>query len=338
MLTSKSEWLSLLLDVQKYDFNHTYDSHFIEKDNSETPIMLRYVEGDVIIGLPLLVRNIFDTPYKDATSLWGYGGPISKGVNAEFDNINFLTALKEYFISENIIAVFSRLNPYIQFQKTILNNIGNIIINGKVVYIDLNKDPAEQRKNYQRRLKTYVNKIRRECEVISTSCEEGLRDFIGLYYESMNRVNADKRYYFDYNFINNLFESSDFETELLLVRHKELNKIIAGGIFIKTGDIIQYHLSGVANEFLYLAPTKLLIDEMRVKANLEKKFKYFNLGGGLGGNDNDSLFKFKLSFSKQTFDFELWNWIIDNDVYNKLVEEMKINKNASFFPLYRYEK
>ena len=53
------------------------------------------------------------------------------------------------------------------------------------------------------------------------------------------------------------------------------------------------------NSFLKLSPIRLLIDEARIQGSLEN-YKYFNLGGGLG-NQIDSLFHFKASFSKSCF-------------------------------------
>jgi len=105
-------------------------------------------------------------------------------------------------------------------------------------------------------------------------------------------------------------------------------------MMIKTNNIIQYHISGTKNEYLYLTPIRLLIDEMRIKGT-EEKYTYFNLGGGLGSTE-DSLFNFKSSFSKDFKNFKIWKYIVNEQVYKQLSEQYsKPDSDDIFFPLYR---
>ena len=143
-----------------------------------------------------------------------------------------------------------------------------------------------------------------------------------------------KMYYFSNDYFHKIAKSKDFETETLLALDNESNKVIAGSMFIKTKSIVQYHLSGTKSEFLNLMPTKLLIDEMRIRS-YQEGYTFFNLGGGLNGSDDDSLFRFKSSFSKDFKNFNLWNLIINPKAYKELVNERKIITKSHFFPLYR---
>src|SRR5690606_22871960 len=150
------------------------------------------------------------------------------------------------------------------------------------------------------------------------------------YYENMDRVKAKKYYYFNKNYFKKLLKSSDFNTTILLVIHDKTNEIIGGSMFITTNTIVQYHLSGTKNEYSKMHPTKLLIDEMRILAS-EKGYKYFNLGGGLGGRDDDSLFDFKSSFSNDFNQFFLWKWITNQEVYDELVMNKTENMEKKYF-------
>src|SRR5690606_15465720 len=204
----------------------------------------------------------------------------------------------------------------------------------KVVNIDLDLSLEVQRANYRDRLKTHVNKSRRLCSVKKATTKEDLKAYMDIYHENMDRVNAKKMYYFKKKYFNKLVNSNDFETEVLLAIENETGAIIAGSMFIGTNDIVQYHLSGTKNEYLHLTPTKLLIDEMRIKAT-NKGYKVFNLGGGLGGRNDDSLFDFKASFSKDFKEFNLWRLIVNQDIYDELVAKKGINTKTDYFPLYR---
>lgn len=334
IITDKKDWDLLLKDIGNYDFYHTYDYHNLASANGENPILIKYIENDVIIGLPLIIRDIYSTIYKDATSVYGYVGPISKGVDENFNNANFLKHLYRYFNDSNIISVFSRLNPYISKQNNILCGIGNLTPQGKVVNIKINTPLDEQRSQYRSRLRTYINKARRQCSIKIAESENDLKKFIDLYYENMDRVKAKKYYYFSKNYFKKLVNSNDFNTTILLVIHNETNEVIGGSMFIATNGIVQYHLSGTKNEYSKMNPTKLLIDEMRIVAS-EQGHRYFNLGGGLGGSDDDSLFHFKSSFSKDFSQFYLWKWITNEEVYNELVMAKPQNMKESYFPLYR---
>ncbi|HYX07003.1 MAG TPA: hypothetical protein VE912_09760, partial [Bacteroidales bacterium] len=80
IITNPSDWNMLLQEIGHYDFYHTFDYHSVEMLDNEVPTLLKYTERDYIIALPLLIRKIGNTDYYDATSVYGYAGPISKGI------------------------------------------------------------------------------------------------------------------------------------------------------------------------------------------------------------------------------------------------------------------
>ncbi|MFV0540098.1 MAG: peptidoglycan bridge formation glycyltransferase FemA/FemB family protein [Aestuariibaculum sp.] len=334
LVTEKSQWTKTLKEIGIFDFYHTYDYHQTSKNYDEKPILIVYRKDNVIIALPLLLRNIHNTFFKDATSVYGYAGPISKGVDSDFDNIFFIEELKRFLSKIKVISVFSRLNPFIPNQCEILRNLGKVNRQGSVVNIDLNLDLQTQRANYRSRLKTHINKARRLCTVRNAITNSDLQEFIDIYHENMNRVNAKKMYYFKKSYFEDLMANTKFKTELLLAIENQSGAIVAGSIFVVSNGIVQYHLSGTKSNFLHLTPTKLLIDEMRIIAT-NNNYNYFNLGGGLGGRDDDSLFDFKSSFSKDFKDFNLWKFISIPEIYNELISVKCPNLETDFFPKYR---
>ncbi|MDO5980470.1 peptidoglycan bridge formation glycyltransferase FemA/FemB family protein [Flavivirga spongiicola] len=334
-ITNKEDWNFLLSEFDMHDSYHTFEYHLIAKSKGENPILIKYVENDIIIAIPLLIRDIKGSAFKDATSVYGYTGPLSKGINNSFDNSNFINSLNHFFNENNIISVFSRLHPYVPNQTHVLKNFGAIFPMGKVVNINLKLDKTIQRQNYHRRLKNHINRSRKNCSIVKVDSYEGVDKFIEIYNESMDRVNAEKSYYFDKKYYYNLFNSTDFETELLLARDNESKNIISGAIFFKKNGIVQYHLSGTKSDFFHLMPTKLLIDEMRISAT-DEGYHTFNLGGGLGACEDNSLFRFKSSFSDEYHQFFIWKLIVNEKAYKNICDKNKItNKESNFFPLYR---
>jgi len=331
---NKQEWDACIKECGFFDFYHTFDYHHLSKAEDETPLLLKYSGKYMTVAIPLLARKIKDTNYKDATSVYGYAGPIYKGNIANFDNKKFKNALTKYFLDNNFVSIFSRLSPFINAQNVILKDIGIIVRLGKVVNIDIQKDLDKQRHLFQSRLKTHINRARRLCQVkIATTCED-LEQFKSIYYENMDRVNAKEFYYFNDSYFEKIIKSNDFKSEILLAIDNETGKTIAGCLFITTNGIVQYHLSGTKNDYLHLTPTKLLIDEMRIMAS-QRGHTFFNLGGGLGGRNDDSLFNFKASFSKDFKEFNLWKFIVNQEVYDELVIKKGIVDKSNYFPLYR---
>ena len=337
-ITSKEEWQDTLRRVENYDFYHTYDYHNLSKTKDEKSILIEYTEGDVIIALPLIIRKIDNSTYHDATSVYGYGygGPLQINVNSAFNTSNFVATLEQFFKEENIISVFSRLNPYINNQDIILEKIGEIEERGPVVNIDITKDIDAQRTQYSKSTKSRVNKARKQCYVKQVNTEKELNEFIDIYYENMERLNAKDTYFFDRKYFFDFYKSEEFKTIILMVFDNETDKAIAASMFVITNDIIQFHLSGTKNDSLNIAPARLFIDEMRLIGTKEG-CQFYNLGGGLGGNI-DSLFDFKASFSKDHKCFKIWKYIVNKEIYNKLVREKEMPDDIDFFPLYRYRK
>jgi hypothetical protein len=331
-ITAKYDWDNILKEVDSYDFYHTFDYHKFSITEPERAVLLVYRNQDLLIGIPLIIRPIFNTNYFDATSVYGYPGPISKNIPEDFDNSHLQIELDKYFKKHSIIAVFSRLNPYINHQKNILNGIGECVDKSAVVAINLTTDLETQRLGYQRRIKSQINKARRLCDIIKIENNGDITEFTDIYYETMDRVNAKESYYFSKAFFTEFLNSNDFQTDVLLAVTKDTKETIAGAMFVKTNHIVQYHLAGTKTDFLNLNPVKILIDEMRIIASKEK-YDYLNLGGGLGSTE-DSLLRFKMSFSKDLKTFCIWKYISNETIYRNLTEKHTI-KSIDFFPAYR---
>ena len=332
VITNKQEWSLLINEVDTYDFYSTFDYHALSDTDGERPILIKYTENDIIIGLPLLIRKIQNTSFFDATSVYGYAGPISKNVTKNFDNRIFKKELYDFFVDNQIVSVFSRLNPYLPHQSNILSAIGEIKLKGDVVMIDLAENLDVQRQQYQRRIKSHINSARKLCTIKKADSKDDIKAFIDLYYENMNRVDAKESYFFRENYFYKFTNMDNCKIEILLASLTETNEIISGAMFVKSKDIIQYHLSGTKTNHIDIAAIKLLIDEMRVEGTREN-YKVFNLGGGLNSKD-DSLLRFKKSFSKTLKEFSVWQYIVNEKIYNDLVESSKID-DLDFFPGYR---
>jgi len=196
IIKSKTEWQDVLKEVDNYDFYHTYDYHDLSKLKDEKAILIKYTAGDIVIALPLIVRKIGNSNYFDATSVYGYAGPLCKNIDTNFDNSSFTKALVHFFKQNNIVSVFSRINPFIENQHIVLKNIGETVKLGDIVNIDITKPIDEQRAVFSKTTKRYLNKARKYIKVEISNDENDILEFIDLYFENMERVNAEKKIFF----------------------------------------------------------------------------------------------------------------------------------------------
>lgn len=339
VIKDKEHWDEQLRLIEHSDFYFTYDYHHLSKNDEELPILIKYSEGASSFILPLLIRPIQNTKYNDAISVYGYAGILAVRIDDHFQKESFHKELIAFFNEYKIVSVFSRLHPYLEYQESLLDGLGSISTLGPVVYIDLEESLDDQRKMFNRRMKTYLNTARKTNTVIESKLEGHLNTFIQMYTKTMHRVNADEQYFFDDKYFHQLMSSTDFTTRLLLNIHNETQIIIGGAIFIEKGPFVQYHLSALNDNLFDPSCTKLIIDEMRIKST-NAGFEYLNLGGGRG-SQQDSLFAFKSCFSKKTKEFKIWKYIVDENVYKSLVKNHLRNKIATdfvdtnFFPAYR---
>src|SRR5680860_207403 len=184
-ITERCEWTAILRYVDSHDFYHTFDYHKLCESSGDRSVLLVYRESSALIAVPLVIRAIPGTDLRDATSVYGYPGPLSSGIPTGFDSSRFRSELTGYFHDRCIVSVFSRLNPYIKGQRHILDGIGDLNIAGQVVGIDLGMSALQQRERFSRSLKTQLNRARRETLVREGTGREDIAKFCDIYRESM---------------------------------------------------------------------------------------------------------------------------------------------------------
>ena len=317
-LQNEQDWNDIIFKSVMYDFYHC--NSYNSLDASGEPFLFVVSDDTDFIALPLIKRSIEETEFYDCTSVYGYAGPVTSkpAEQLSLELINFFQhQLHQYFLDNKIVSAFSRLHPIIT-QTSLLEGLGEIVSLNKTIAIDLTLQPEMQRMQYRKSNKSEINQLRRSGFTIKKAdSNEEIEIFAAIYETTMRRVNAPDHYFFDLNYFKNFLCAGDFNSMLLLAYCD--NQIAAGAIFTISNNIMQYHLAGTAEEYLKKAPMKLVIDEARLLAN-SRKLTYFHLGGGVGGSDDDSLFRFKSGFSNLNYVFKVWKWIIDKETYDALTK------------------
>lgn len=161
-----ASWNSAVERCAWHDFYHLAEYHLLHKQEGQG-ILIVISEDEKTIAFPLLVRPIEEvggledfSGYFDATSVYGYPGPIT---NAETD-IRFLKqagwVLGNILRDQKIISVFSRLHPILGNDKYVF--VGAAIPIGETISIDLTLPEEQQTKLYR---KNHQRDIKRRCTI-----------------------------------------------------------------------------------------------------------------------------------------------------------------------------
>ena len=345
-----AQWMNVLAQSFQHDFYHLPAYHALAEEREEGQAHLfLYKEEQYFVAIPLLLRSIAAAPglarigkgWWDATSVYGYAGPIASHSNVPASVLrNFRAALRETLLGRYIVTVFSRLHPLIPQQRGLLSGLGECTPMGQTVSIDLTLPVDVQRARYRKGHKYDIKKLRRLGVIcLNDQNRVYLNEFVNIYHETMHRVNASDAYFFDHTYFERLVSTPGSTIQLFICLLE--NKAICGGLFTLCDGIVQYHLSGLRNEFRKLAPTKLLLETVRLWAN-ERGASTFHLGGGVGSQE-DSLFQFKAGFSDRRHEFAIWRWVLLPDIHDQLCQEKaRWNKrnglkpvSSGYFPAYR---
>ncbi|MEZ0231144.1 MAG: hypothetical protein ACAI25_21185, partial [Planctomycetota bacterium] len=118
-------------------------------------------------------------------------------------------------------------------------------------------------------------------------------------------------------------------------------EVAAASLVTVEDGIAQYVYAATADAFLRVAPSKLVLSCARDWVK-EAGCRVLNLGGGLGAR-RDSLFHYKMGFSRVTAEFATFRMVLDEVRYAALVEaalggSLPRETDQEFFPAYRAER
>jgi dTDP-4-amino-4,6-dideoxygalactose transaminase len=340
----QEEWLEILGRVFQHDFHHLPQYHRVEERRLKgAAYLFTYCEGDYWIGVPLLLSSVGEIlpGWNDATSVYGYGGPVASHQRMPESVIrNFHAGLREELLERRVVAVFSRLHPLIP-QQGLLSGLGEYRTGGQTIWVDLTLSSQQQRAQYRSTNNRVINRQRRNGLVICLHDPEKryLSDFASIYEETMRRVNAARTYFFGEDYFSELARELGPALQLFIALIG--GKPAAAGLFTICNGIVQYHLGGTRSEFLKYSPMTLIFDAVRLWAN-EIGAHAFHLGGGVGAKQ-DSLYHYKAGFSDCRLNFATWRWVVAPEIYRELCERWSRQNElhgldpafAEYFPAYR---
>ncbi|NQT14847.1 MAG: GNAT family N-acetyltransferase [Planctomycetes bacterium] len=344
-------WNRVLERCGRFDSYHLLGYHLVAREHGEgEPYLFVFEDQGRCAALPLLlnpvaqVDGLSDSPDFDATSVYGYPGPISSvdpsDRGADEFRLQFQVAFLKAMDELHVVAFFARENPIIN-SSWLFAPIVDPTALGPTVAVDLTQPEEEQFRDYRRDHRRDVRQARRKGMVVREDPNfDRIEVFLDLYVETMDRTQAAAHYYFPLEYFLNLKRHLGDSVKLYF---SELGgDVISAAMFLFSADVIQYHLSGTATSRLKCrGGVKLILDHVR-RWGTQNGFRWFHLGGGTGAQQ-DSLFQFKAGFSNRLFQYRTFRCVFRPTTYRELVRrrQNRIGPNGlegptgDYFPAYR---
>lgn len=310
------------------------DVYFFEEyvklyqDNSSKALCIVAQENDNILLLPI-IRRQFKT-FFDCETPYGYGGPIANTDDASWIE-SALQNTKRFLAEQQYIAGFIRFHPLLH-NYAICSGCCEVSFDRQTVSIDLQPDEdrifAFQLSSKNRNM---IRKALSEGLVFFADYNFiYLNDFMRIYAETMSRLSADDFYFFDEIYYHSFVEGLKGSSFLGCI--KKDDTVLAAALFMYSKDYGHYHLAGSIKSNNHGVNNLLL---WQAALELKKKgVKAFHLGGGLNNDPENSLFKFKQSFSHTVEEFYIGKMIFNKAVYNTICKEWE-QKNSDKVSLYK---
>ena len=346
----EAEWMDVLDRCGSFDVYHLPSFHNLaQKMNEGEARLFTYQNGESIAALPFLLRPVAEvtgleaSKVFDATSVYGYAGPITnvspENENAEEFRKEFQKSLSQELKRLQVVALFNRLHPLIP-ATWLLEGMAEVVTLGPVVAIDLSLAPEEQQKQMSSRVRRDLRKAAKSgVQVNEVPFLDGIDDFIPIYNSTMQKNEALDYYFFPREYYVQLKEALGDAVKLYFAKFE--GEIVTAAMFFLKGNIIHYHLSGTPLRHLKHSGLKVILDHVRIWGT-ENGYSWLNLGGGVNCRE-DSLLEFKCGFSKNLVDFQLAKLVTDPGLYSELnqmradheVQNGLKTVSSGYFPQYR---
>lgn len=343
------QWKSIL-DRVRHDIYHT--TGYVEAEArrlSARPVAFLHEDVDRLFFLPLVLRAGRFLPAKvrdgdgttDAVSPYGYPGPLinEPGLAQPGFADASIDRLLEILSRTEVCSAFIRFHPLLN------ETLPSVLIrhpptpNGATVSIDLSQSEERLWAAMSRGHANAVNKgLRFGYHVAIGPLRDRFDEFCAVYADAIGRLGAQSHYDHGKEHLSRLAELP--AAQVAVATSDE--EVAAAYLFFEHQGLVQMHLGGPRSAFRKPSPSHLLIHSVckwaRARGN-----RAVHLGGGVGAASSDSLFDFKLGFSRRRHVYQTLRLVVDPLRYGLLVKRRAASlgvdpdhlESSDFFPAYR---
>src|SRR4029453_19284485 len=167
----------------------------------ESALWVRFEDAELL--MPLMLRPLPDTydsslpGARDATSPWGYPGPLLRGTISPTELEGFANCVITALADHRIATCFIRTNPLLPDGEALLGQLGVSVDQGAIALIELDRSKEEIWRGYDGERRRRVLRLREAGFVVRHDEGEDFEAFRTIYRATMQRVAASSFYMFD---------------------------------------------------------------------------------------------------------------------------------------------
>jgi serine/alanine adding enzyme len=291
------------------------------------PVLLHHRGPGGELALPLLLRPLAAGGW-DATSAYGYGGPVARTPQ---DPVAFGAALDGWARANAVVTTFLRLHPILG-NADLVPATADLLRIGSTVAWDTSpgRDLVANLHPHHRRAVRRADRAGLVTTVVRRP--PSLEPFRKLYEATMQRQQADPFFYFPTAYWDTVVEEGP-ALRPVLVEGRLDGELIASLLCFEHGSWLHYHLGASADVARTMGASNRLFLAAATWAQ-SQGLSRLHLGGGLGGAPDSPLFVFKHRFDpgSEPLPFHVAKLVHDRGRYHGLTGS---HSTAGFFPPWR---
>jgi hypothetical protein len=290
------------------------------RDAALTPLYLSIESGGEHWLHGLHTTAIPGTPWRDASSPYGYGGPVSTSDAPDFLRVAW-QAYGAWMREAGVLVEYVRFHPLLANDRWYG---GRVQDNRAVVCIELSQDDLEA--GYSVRTRQAVRKALAAGVVYDEQpFADHARAFGAFHREAMQAMGTDPFYVFG----DAYFEAMGRVPGAMLAvcRRSGDEGWLAAALLLDGAGVREYHLAAASDAGRRHAAASLLLHQAALHARDAGRARLY-LGGGTDGSEDNPLLFFKSGFSPNRLGYRTGSAVFDPAAYARLEQRFPQQRAA----------
>ena len=260
----------------------------------------------------LHLSEVADTGLRDASSPYGYGGPVSTSDDPAFLAAAW-AAYTGWMRAHRVVVEYVRFHPVLGNHR---HYGGRVADNREVVWVDL--QDGDFTAGFAPRLRHALRKSAAAGLVYREDAFAGqAAEFAAFHRAAMRAMNADPFYHFDDAYFEQLAATSLARLGVCRQRDDDRSPWLAAGLFLEGPGVAEYHLAASCEEGRRLGASGFALHAAAQLAR-GRGLRRLYLGGGSDTRADNPLLFFKAAFSGQRLTYRTGATVFDASAYEVL--------------------
>ncbi len=283
------------------------------RDAALQPAYLAYAARGEHWMHALHLTRVPGTDWLDASSPYGYGGPLSTSDDPGFVSEAW-AAYTQWMREQRVVVEYVRLHPVLANERFYG---GAVETNREVVWIDLQAHGAVEA-GYASRLRTTLKKAARAPLAYREEPLAPHAAAFGSYYRAaMQAIGADPFYLFDDAYFAQLAGTGLATLGICTLQQGDASDWLAACLLLDGAGLREYHLAATNAQGRPWGASSFALDQA-ARAAQQRGARGFYLGGGTDRRPDNALLFFKSAFSRERLAYRTGATVFDGAAYEEL--------------------